>query len=293
SSLFTPLTSYLIVAFSWQDAYIIMAVMVWIFLTAGVLLLRNDPRDMGYLPYGEEEGQPQPAKVAIAGSPMRQAKGPEWELRDAVRTWQFWELGILHFCCCMCHAIPLVHVVPYAIRSGLAPTTAASILATIGVVSFVGRISLGVLADRWGPKQAYVLAVFAQGLMMIWLLGARHPVMFFLFAIFWGFGYGGAMPPYALFVKDYYGMKSFGAIYGGIMVLASLGMAVGGYAAGFLYDVSGSYQPAWILSLVAGVVTGFVALDLAPPLHPRRMRSLASDEPAGAPAGISVSSSPA
>ena len=41
--------------------------------------------------------------------------------------------------------------------------------------------------------------------MMVWLLGTTHPVMFFLFAFFWGIGYGGAMPPYALFVKDYYG----------------------------------------------------------------------------------------
>jgi hypothetical protein len=78
-----------------------------------------------------------------------------------------------------------------------------------------------------------VLAVFQQGLMMIWLLGTTHPVMFFLFAFFWGIVYGGAMPPYALFVKNYCGRKSFGAIYGGIMVLASLGMAVGGYLGGF------------------------------------------------------------
>jgi predicted MFS family arabinose efflux permease len=95
----------------------------------------------------------------------------------------------------------LVHIVPYAIRSGLAPTTAASILAAIGVFSFMGRIMWGILADRWGPKPAYVLAVFQQGLMMVWLLSTTHPVMFFLFAFFWGIGYGGVMPPYALFLE--------------------------------------------------------------------------------------------
>src|SRR5690606_24541263 len=150
SSLFTPLTNYLIVAFSWQDAYIIMAVMVWVFLTAAVLLLRDDPRDMGYLPYGEEEEHPQQTRTAKAPSPKRAAKATDWELGEAARTLQFWELAILHFCCCMCHAIPLVHVVPYAIRSGLSPATAASVLATIGVFSFLGRIMWGILADRWG-----------------------------------------------------------------------------------------------------------------------------------------------
>jgi MFS family permease len=289
SSLFTPLTSWLIVAFSWQEAYVMMAVMVWVLLTAAVMLLRDDPRDLGYLPYGEEAAAESPKGPKKAGA-KAPAKGPEWELGDAMRTLQFWELGILHFCCCMCHAIPLVHIVPYAIRSGLAPTTAATILATIGVFSFLGRLMWGILADRWGPKPAYVLAVFQQGLMMVWLLGTTHPMMFFLFAFFWGIGYGGAMPPYALFVKDYYGLKSFGAIYGGIMVLASLGMAVGGYLGGVLFDITGSYQPAWILSLVAGVVTAFVALDLAPPVHPRQRRQV--EEEMESPAGVATSSSP-
>ncbi|MGH8056445.1 MAG: MFS transporter, partial [Candidatus Entotheonellia bacterium] len=296
SSLFTPFTNYLIVAFSWQDAYMLMAVMVWVFLTAAVVMLREDPRQLGYLPYGEEEGPSTPANGSTPDKAVhlkKPAKGSEWELRDAARTMQFWELGILHFCCCMCHAIPLVHVVPYAIRSGLAPSTAASILAAIGVFSFLGRIIFGVLADRWGPKPAYVLAVFQQGLMMIWLLGATHPVMFFVFAVLWGIGFGGAMPPYALFVKDYYGLKNFGSIYGGIMVLASLGMAAGGYFAGLLFDLSGSYQPAWILSLVSGVVTGFLALDLVPPIHPRDQRAAESLEEVTAPAAVTVSSSPA
>lgn len=293
SSLFTPLTNYLIVAFSWQDAYIMMAVMVWVFLTAAVLLMRDDPRDMGYLPYGEEEERPQPAHTATAQRPKPAEKAPDWELGDALRTLQFWELAILHFSCCMCHAIPLVHVVPYAIRSGLSPATAASVLATIGVFSFLGRIMWGILADRWGPKPAFVLAVFQQGLMMLWLIGTSHPVMFFLFAFFWGIGYGGAMPPYALFVKDYYGLKSFGAIYGGIMVLASMGMALGGYLGGLLYDLSGSYQSAWILSLVAGIVTAFMALDLAPPLHPRQRREREMETERSIGAEAKISSSPA
>jgi cyanate permease len=75
------------------------------------------------------------------------------------------------------------------------------------------------------------------------------------------------------------------------MVLASLGMAVGGNLAGFLFDLSGSYQPAWLLSLVAGIVTAFVALDLAPPVHPRQWRQ--AGEEMGAPATVATSSSPA
>jgi MFS family permease len=137
-----------------------------------------------------------------------------WSFRQATCTRQFWELGLLHFCRCLCHAIPLVHIVPSAIRTGLAPTTMASVLGTIGICSFLRRIGWGILADRWGPKPAYLLAVVQQGIMVSWLLWARDPMSFLLFAILWRIGYGGAMPPYALFVKGYYGLKSFGAICG-------------------------------------------------------------------------------
>jgi MFS family permease len=84
----------------------------------------------------------------------------------------------------------------------------------------------------------------------------------------WGFGYGGVMPPYALFVKEYYGMAAFGVTYGAIMVAAQLGMAGGGLIAGLLYDLSGSYTSSWILSVVAGLITAFVAMDLRAPSRP-------------------------
>jgi hypothetical protein len=64
-----------------------------------------------------------------------------------------------------------------------------------------------------------------------------------------------------------------------------------GWSAGAISFLSGSYQPAWMLSLVAGIVTAFVALDLAPPVHPRQRRQ--REEEAGAPANVATSSSPA
>jgi len=67
-------------------------------------------------------------------------------------------------------------------------------------------------------------------------------------------------------------------------------MAVGGYLGGFLFDLSGSYQPAGMLSLVAGIVTALVALDLAPPIYPRQRRQT---EEVGAPKNVVTSSSPA
>jgi MFS family permease len=263
-AIFGPLAGYLIITYGWKDSYIILGLMAWGIALSAFALLRNDPQDIGARPYGEEvDGTgPSPAGRALVmeGTPTK-----IWQFREIVRTRTFWELSIVHFACCVCHAIPLLHIVPYAEQVGLSKLSAAWILGISGATSFAGRIFWGMYADRRGTKPAFVMSTFAQALMMIWVIEARHPVMLYVWATVWGFSYGGVMPPYALFVKQYYGMAAFGVTYGAIMVAAQLGMAGGGLVAGLLYDLSGSYTSSWILSVVSGLVTAFVAMDLKAP----------------------------
>jgi MFS family permease len=263
-AIFGPLAGYLIVTYGWKDSYLILGLMAWGIALSAFVLLRNDPRDIGARPYGEEADGAAPWKAGR--TPVLEDVPPRiWQFREIVRTRTFWELSIVHFACCVCHAIPLLHIVPYAEQVGLSKISAAWILGISGATSFAGRIFWGMYADRRGTKPAFVLSTFAQALMMIWVIEARHPFMFYLWATVWGFGYGGVMPPYALFVKEYYGMAAFGVTYGAIMVAAQLGMAGGGLVAGILYDLSGSYTSAWILSVMSGLVTAFVAMDLKAP----------------------------
>ena len=263
-AIFGPLAGYLIVTYGWKDSYVILGLMAWGIALSAFVVLRNDPRDIGARPYGDEADGAKPAPAGRAAM-MESAPPRIWQFREIVRTRTFWELSIVHFACCVCHAIPLLHIVPYAEQVGLSKLSAAWILGISGMTSFAGRIFWGMYADRRGTKPAFVMSTFAQALMMIWVIEARHPVMLYVWATVWGFGYGGVMPPYALFVKQYYGMAAFGVTYGAIMVAAQLGMASGGLVAGLLYDLSGSYTSSWILSVVSGLVTAFVAMDLKAP----------------------------
>jgi MFS family permease len=289
-AIFGPLAGYLIVTYGWKDSYIILGFTAWGIALSAFLLLRNDPRDIGARPYGDEadaEGQAHTSRDRVLAGESSHI----WQFRDILRTRTFWELSIVHFACCVCHAIPLLHIVPYAEQMGLSKLSAAWILGLSGIASFGGRIFWGMYADRRGTKPAFVMSTFAQALMMIWVIETRHPLMFYVWAIVWGFGYGGVMPPYALFVKQYYGMAAFGVTYGAIMVAAQLGMAGGGLVAGLLYDLSGSYTSSWMLSVVSGLVTAFVAMDLkapslasapaAPQVSPRR--SSAAQQPLDTP----------
>jgi hypothetical protein len=87
--------------------------MAWGIALGAFVLLRNDPRDIGARPYGEEADGLAQSKAG-RGAVLRGAPARIWQFRDIVRTRTFWELSIVHFARCVCHAIPLLHIVPYA-----------------------------------------------------------------------------------------------------------------------------------------------------------------------------------
>jgi len=263
-AIFGPLAGYLILTYGWRDSYIVLGLTAWAVALSAFAFLRDDPGTIGALPYGREVdvgGQTKPPRSAAAIG----ADVATWPFRAVARPGTFWKLIALHFFCCVCHAMPLLHIVPYAEQVGLSKLTAAWVLGISGVSSFTGRIVWGVLADRRGVKPAFVISTFAQALMMLWLIGAREPFRFYLWATLWGFGFAGVMPQYALFVKQYYGMAALGVTFGAISVAAQLRMAGGGVFGGLLYDLSGSYTSAWLLSVAAGLITAFLALDLRAP----------------------------
>ena len=101
-----------------------------------------------------------------------------------------------------------------------------------------------------------------QGTFILWLINTQDPAIFFLYAIVWGFGYGGVGTQYGVVARELYGSRLFGPGYSGQNCFAMLGMAVGGFMGGYLFDVSHSYVWAWALSFGAGLISSLLAMDL-------------------------------
>jgi MFS family permease len=83
-----------------------------------------------------------------------------------------------------------------------------------------------------------------------------------MYAIFWGFGYGGVGTQYGIVSREVFGSRLFGPGYAGQNAFAMVGMAVGGFLGGYLYDVSNSYVTAWLVSFICGLISSFIAMDL-------------------------------
>jgi MFS family permease len=260
--IFSPVITWMIFMWSWQTAYIVLSCLMTICLSLASFLIRNHPYEMGTLPYGgnPETATVQPRRVSRGASKPVPKKGGLWG--DVLRMEGFWSLAFINFFCCMCHSIPLVHVVGFALSAGLSAFASSWVLAIMSISSVIGRIYWGMFADRRGARLALMMTLFLQGSLILWLVKAQDPVVFFMYAIFWGFGYGGVGTQYGIVSREVFGSRLFGPGYAGQNAFAMVGMAVGGFLGGYLYDVSNSYVTAWLVSFICGLISSFIAMDL-------------------------------
>jgi len=249
-----PVANWLISAYGWRDAYAIMGVTAFVIIILFAQFLRRDPAKMGQVPYGENTGQKQELNLDAEGL----------SLQEANRTGLFWMTIAVLFCFGLGISINKVHIVPHIIDLGISAATAANILAASGGALVVGGILLGFVADRIGNRQTLVICFILMAAALFWLLIARETWMFYLFAIIIGFATGaGAMlePPLA---AELFGIKSHGLLLGIIECSLTLGSAIGPFITGYIFDVRGSYQLAFLICAAISVVGLILSAMLRP-----------------------------
>ena len=158
--------------------------------------------------------------------------------------------------CCICMSIPLVHVVALVTDVGISGTTAAGIFSAMMLTSIVGRVGIGKLADYIGGIRALLLASAGQTVMIFWFTQMTTPPGFYLIAALFGLGYGGVIPAYAIIIREYFPLHRVGMTVGLVFFFGNLGMGLGGFLGGLLFDLSGTYT----LSYATGAATGTVNL---------------------------------
>jgi MFS family permease len=149
-------------------------------------------------------------------------------------------------------------MVTHVIDHGVAPMTAVSVLSAAGVASLSGRVLCGLVADRVGAKRTLVAGLVVQAVAVSLYLFARDLAGFYALALLFGFSYGGVMPLYPILVREYFGPRIMGTVFGAVAFLSTLGMALGPLAGGWLYDAFGTYF--WLFVGSAGIGAGAVAI---------------------------------
>src|SRR5438477_12857275 len=200
-----------------------------------------------------------PRNLCAAAMGGATTAGRDYATHEVMATPQFWAIALTHFACCAAHSGPIFHMVTHATDQGVAAVAAATVLGVYGLASIAGRIGGGLLADRFGAKPTLIAGLAVQAAMIFGYLFARDLGSFVALALVFGTAYGGVMPLYALVVREYFGEKVMGSAYGAVFLISTLGMGLGSFAGGAIYDGLGSY--AWLF--LASFAIGAMAVVLA------------------------------
>jgi MFS family permease len=237
-----PLIRWLITTYDWRTAMLLLGDLSWLVTIPLALVVRAPGARM--------------ARAAVASSSERDVA-----LAAVVRSPQFWLIALVHFACCVAHSGPIFHMVANATDHGVGMMSAAVVFGTAGLASIVGRVATGLIADRLGAKRTLVAALALQAPAILVYVGIRGSASFYLLGIVFGLAYGGVMPLYALLTREYFGQRAMGGAYGAIYMLQAIGMGLGTFGGGVLYDRLGDY--ASMFTTAAAIATAATLLSLA------------------------------
>jgi MFS family permease len=156
-------------------------------------------------------------------------------------------------------------MVTHAIDRGVATMAAATVLSVAGLASLSGKIVCGLVADRVGVKKTLIAGLAIQASAVSLYLFTYQLGSFYALAVVFGIAYGGVMPLYAVLVREYFGERIVGSVFGAVSATATLGMALGPWAGGWLFDALGSYAWMYVGSSMIGLGAVAIAFTFRPP----------------------------
>jgi MFS family permease len=193
------------------------------------------------------------APAAVAVSPAVLVTRP-WTLIEAMRTPHFWLLFVVYLCTGLGSFFVSLHQLAFAIDRGFDPLYAAEVLGLGSLLAIVGVIATGILSDHIGREWSAILAYLVSIVGVICALFIDRPdqhLLLWLHACLFGITWGARGPAVTAKTADLFAGPQLGAILGVITVGTGLGSAIGSWGAGWIFDVSGSYRLAFILSIVS------------------------------------------
>jgi MFS family permease len=252
-----PFASYLVSSFDWRTAFFVLGIVAWIVMASMSLLLIKDPRDMGLSPDGMKSEPRQTDTQAREGK----ALPIDYTVLQASKISPFWLLGLTWVFISLSLHLIFVHAVPYAVDMGISPMDAAVMLSLIGAANIPGRLVIGKLSDTIDRKALGVTCALVQVGTLLWFMWSNELWMLYLFALAYGFLWGGSGAVITALIGDVFGTRSLGSIMGMMSAGWALGAAIGPAVGGYIFDMSGSYFAAFATGAAAVFISAlFVAL---------------------------------
>jgi MFS family permease len=152
--------------------------------------------------------------------------------------------------CCVAMSMPQVHIVAYCVDLGYGVARGAEMLSLMLVGGIVSRLVSGVLADRIGGVPTLLIGSLLQCVALVLYIPFDGLASLYVVSLVFGLSQGGIVPSYAIIVREYLPAHEAGQRVGIVIMSTILGMAIGGWMSGWIYDMTGSYQAAFLNGIV-------------------------------------------
>jgi len=250
--LMVPVTVRLIDVYEWRMAVAILAVGMIAIVMPLSLLIRHKPEQYGYLPDGEASGT-----IADKGHTSADFAEVDIRAKQALKSKTFWHIQVALTCQMMVIAAMTAHVMPYLSSIGIVRSTAGLVASVIPLLSIGGRLGFGWLADKFDKRfvMAAAFAMMGLGLLCFEHISIEATWLLVTFFIFYGSGYGGGRALIAPLVREFFGVRNFGAITGFMNGIQVVGSLTGPPLAGWVFDNWGSYQGIWLVFAIVSIVS--------------------------------------
>jgi sugar phosphate permease len=245
---FLPLIAHLATDYGWRVPALVAAGAALAVVPLVLLFLRDYPSDVGLRAYGAPEGSAAGQRVATTGNSGVRALTALW---TAMHKPAFWMLaGGFAICGASTNGLIGTHFVTAAHDHGMPPTTAASLLALVGIFDVAGTIASGWLTDRWDPRYLLIGYYSLRGLSLLVLpslLGPTAQPSIWVFIIFYGLDWVATVPPTVALCREWFGVDG-PIVFGWVFASHQIGAAIAATGAGAIRDAQGDYNLAWYLA---------------------------------------------
>lgn len=262
---FMPMLANLTEHFGWRTALTCICVAIVIAGVAVLALMRNRPADLQLPSYGETDIQP---VVASNQTFAELLVTPIKVLRDVAGTWTFWVLFMTFFICgASTNGLIQTHFISLCGDYGLIATTAAGMLAVMGIFDFIGTIGSGWLSDRFDNRWLLFGYYGLRGVALIILPFSDFTVYgLSFFALIYGLDWIATVPPTVKLTVQKFGPERANIVFGWIFAGHQLGAAFAAFGAGWTRTHFASYLPAFFISGLLCVIAALIALSILPAL---------------------------
>ena len=240
-----PIVQHFVETVGWRTTYVGLGVFCALTLPGLALLMRGRPPAL-QAPAAPRAGTPMPSSRPF-GLSMNQAQGL---------------LCVAGVACCVAMSMPQVHIVAYSGDLGYGAARGAQMLSLMLACGVVSRLVSGVICDRIGGLRTLLLGSVLQGTALLLFLPFDSLASLYVISALFGLFQGGIVPSYAIIVREHFPAREAGQRVGTVLMCTLLGMALGGWMSGKVFDLTGSYHAAFVNGIAWNALNVSIVLFL-------------------------------